>query len=441
MENAYLIHGGKPLRGTVELSGAKNVALKALIAALLFESEVVLHNIPRIGDIIELMHLLELLGAKATFEGTNTVRIDSSNLKSHEVDLLHGSKIRVSFMLFAPLLYRFNKALIPNPGGCRLGARSIDRVVEGLQALGIEVTYDSETGYYDATMNAKPHGTYHFEKASHTGTELLIMMSVFGEGQITIENAALEPEIDDLISLLNAGGAQIKREGNNIVVTGVEKLVQTKPHTILSDRIEAATYASLALATKGEVTIKSIPEHCVKSFNEMLIEAGAEVKQHEPGVWSYKYVQPLKAVSIETTPYPGFATDWQPTTAVLFTQAEGKTLIHERIFENRFSYVDELKKLGADIEYVTPQVEDPKKYYHFNYDAEKEYTQAIEVNGPQHLHGGVLAVADLRAGATLAIAALVADGESYVQGIQHLERGYENFVEKVKVLGGDIQKI
>lgn len=439
MEDAYIIRGGKPLQGTVELSGAKNIALKVLIAALLFEGKVVLNNIPRIDDIDELIHLLKLLGTGVLFEG-NTVTIDPSSVTENKVDLLHASKIRVSFLLFAPLLYRFQKAQIPNPGGCRLGARSIDRVIEGLKALGISVSYDSSTGYYDSSMPQKPHGAYVFPKPSHTGTELMILMSVFGEGVIHIKNAAQEPEIDDLINLLNEGGAKIIRKGLDIEITGVEKLVQSKPYTIASDRVEAITYAVAGIATRGEVTITSIEDHYIKTFVDTIQKAGAGAEKVSDGTWRF-YYKPLHAMSLETEPHPGFLTDWQPLMAILMTMADGQSVIHERIFENRFSYVEELRRLGAHIEYIDYEITNPHEHYQFNYDPEKEYQQTIRITGPQKLHGGVMTVADLRAGATLAIAALMSNGESYIKGIHHLERGYEDFVEKISKLGGDIRKI
>ena len=183
MEDAYIIQGGKPLKGKIKLSGAKNVALKAVIAALLFDGVVTLKNIPRIRDIFELLHLIQTLGARAEFTDTNTVLIDSTDLKVNKLDFLHASKIRASFMLFAPLLYRFKEASIPNPGGCRIGARPIDRIVNGMKDLGIEVTYNSETGYYKALMKEQPSGNYTFHKSSHTGTELMILLSVFCEDE------------------------------------------------------------------------------------------------------------------------------------------------------------------------------------------------------------------------------------------------------------------
>ena len=440
MEDAYIITGGKKLEGEVILSGAKNIALKVIIAALLFESEVTLTNIPRIQDIHELIHLLELLGVQIDFTG-NTVIINPKNISSNKVDLLHASKIRVSFLLFAPLLHTFGAAIIPNPGGCRLGARSIDRVIDGLRALGVHVEYDSQTGYYNALMKEAPSGEYRFEKPSHTGTELMIMMSVFGAGLITLKNVAQEPEIDDLISMLNESGARIKRVGVDIEVEGVEKLVQHKPFHISADRVEAATYAVAGIASGGSVTISSIQEHFIKSFNDAIIRVGAKVENLGHGTWRYIVTTPMQAIDIETAPYPGFLTDWQPLFAVLMTQTDGKSAIHERIFENRFSYVDELRRLGAKIEYIEKNVANPKEHYHFNYDTKKQYAQTIEISGPQKLHGGVLTVSDLRAGATLVIAALIAENESYVKGVSHISRGYENFIEKIQGLGGEIREI
>lgn len=439
MEDAYHIIGKTPLKGEVRLSGAKNIALKVLIAGLLFKNPVTLHNIPRIADIHELIHLLTLLGARIDFQG-NTVTIDPLGVHSNKVDLLHASKIRTSFLLFAPLLARFGECYIPNPGGCRLGARSIDRIVEGLIALGITVSYDSETGYYHAIMKRKPQGTYSFPKPSHTGTELMILMSVFGSGDILIQNAAREPEIDDLIDLLNQGGAQIVRIGADIKITGVEELSQSKPFTISSDRVEAITYAVAGIATRGDVTISSIADHYIAAFVDLMRQAGIGVERKSAGAWRFFY-QPFRDISLETAPYPGFLTDWQPLMAVLMTQGNGQSVIHERIFENRFSYVEELRKLGAVIDYVDQEVADPHEHYQFNYDPEKTYQQTIRITGPQDLHGGVMTVSDLRAGATLAIAALIGEGESYVKGVSHLERGYEDFVGKITQLGGKVKKV
>lgn len=441
MEDAYIISGGKPLSGEVKLSGAKNVALKVVIAALMFEDKVVLHNIPRINDIFELLNLINSLGGKAEFIDKNSLTVDSKELSKNKVDFLYGSKIRVSFMMFAPLLHKFKTCYVPNPGGCRIGARPIDRIIEGMRRLGVKVEYDSKTGYYKAEANGSFSNSYTFPKTSHTGTELLILISVLGKKTVTINNAALEPEIDDLVDFLNQSGAKIKRAGSKIVINPIRKLKQKQPYTIISDRNEAVTYASLALATKGRITITKIHQFLIDTFIKKIKEAGGGIDQvgHEDYKVSYK--NQLKAVSIETLPYPGFMTDWQPNWAVLMTQAKGVTTINERVFENRFSYVDELRKLGAEIDYIKIPVTNQSEYFFFNFDPAKKYRQAVRIVGPQRLHGGVLTVADLRAGASLAIAALVAEGESIVNGASILERGYEDFVKKIQELGGNIKKI
>ena len=221
-EDAFIVRGGKPLKGTVRLSGAKNISSKVMIASLMFEGPVHIHNIPHLKDVLELTHLIHDSGAQIELENGKCV-IDSSSMTSHEVDLLHGSKIRVSFMLFAPFLKKFGKARIPNPGGCRIGARPIDRMIALIEAFGVTTQYDSSTGYYDATVQGDglQGADFTFSKKTHTGTELAIMCAAVAKGQSIIRNCALEPEIDDLINFLNVSGADIKRVGDEIHVTGV----------------------------------------------------------------------------------------------------------------------------------------------------------------------------------------------------------------------------
>ena len=252
MNDSYLIKGGKPLKGEVVLSGAKNVALKTIIAALMFKGDVILKNIPRINDVLDLIELIKILGAKAEFKEKNTLIVNADGLKNNRVDLIYGSKTRVSFMLFAPLLHRFGECFVPNPGGCRIGARPIDRIINGLTALGIKVKYDSETGYYHAKIVNKPKGKYLFEKPSHTGTELLMMIGLMTDERVEIDNIANEPEIDDLILYLTSAGAKIQEEGSKITVSKGPELKQKDPFTIMSDRNELTTYATLAVASHGE---------------------------------------------------------------------------------------------------------------------------------------------------------------------------------------------
>jgi len=441
MEDVYIITGGKPLRGEVILSGAKNVALKTIIAALMFNAEVILENVPRINDVFELLHLIKLIGGKAEFVDKNTVAINGKEIKTNKVDLLHSSKIRASFMLFAPLLAKFKECYVPNPGGCRIGARPIDRIVEGMKSIGLSVEYDHQTGYYKAQINKRLSGHYRFVKSSHTGTELLILIGLLGNDKVVLENAALEPEIDELIKFLNMSGGEIKRDGTKIIIHPVKKLMQKQPFKIISDRNEAVTYATLALATRGEISISEIPYELIKSFSDKVKTVGGGFADLNRERYKFFYQGELKASIIETLPHPGFMTDWQPNWAVLMSQAKGESIIHERVFENRFSYVDELRKLGAEIDYIKIPVTNPVEYFFFNFDPAKKYNQAIRINGPQQFHSGVLTVADLRAGASLAIAAFIAQGESVINGASILDRGYEDFVKKTQSLGGEISRL
>ncbi|MDO8741701.1 MAG: UDP-N-acetylglucosamine 1-carboxyvinyltransferase, partial [Candidatus Roizmanbacteria bacterium] len=437
MADSYLIKGGMPLKGEVILSGAKNVALKTIIAALMFKGDVTLKNIPKINDVLDLIELIKSLGVKAKFKEKNTLIINSDNLKNNRVDLVSGSKIRVSFMLFAPLLNRFGECFVPNPGGCRIGARPIDRIINGLTALGIKVNYDSETGYYHAKIVNKPKGKYRFEKPSHTGTELLMMIGLMTNDKVVIDNIANEPEIDDLILYLNSAGASILEEKNKITISKSSELKQKETFTIMSDRNELVTYATLAVASHGDVTIGPIDENLITSFLEIMRGAGAGVEKITSNKFRFFYQDGIKSVNIETSPHPGFMTDWQPNWAILMLKADGSSVIHERVFENRFSYVEELKKLGAKIDFVDVKVENPEFFYHFNFEKEHLYKQTIKIQGLSELHNAILNIADLRAGAALACAALLATGETIINGASILERGYEDFVEKIRKLGGE----
>ncbi len=441
MNDAYFVKGGKKLVGKITLSGAKNVALKVIIAALMFDGKVVLENIPKINDVEELIILIRKLGGKAEFIEKNTVEINGTTINKNKVDLFQAAKIRTSFMFFAPLLHRFGTCYIPNPGGCRIGARPIDRIVEGMKKLGIEVIYNHETGYYFAKLNTQIEGSYRFPKVTHTGTELLILLAVLSKNKIVLENTALEPEIDDLIAFLNEGGARIKREKVKITIDGQGLLSQKKPYRIMTDRNEVVTYVSLVLASKGQIKIGPIRYDLIKTFYDKLVEIGVDCRKLDGDYYEFFYRDQLRSSDIETAPHPGFMTDWQPNWAVLMTQAKGDSTITERVFENRFSYVDELRKLGAEIEFIKPTFAKPAEFFFFNFDPKKKYNQSIRIKGSQKLHGGVLSITDLRAGATLAIGALIAKGESIIHGASILERGYEDFVGKVKKIGGDIEKI
>ena len=442
MEDAYIVRGGKPLKGEVQLSGAKNAALKLIIASLLFENEVFLSNIPKIKDIEELLFLIKSLGGKAEFIDKNRVVVNRQGIGTETIDLLRASKTRVSFMIFAPLLNLFGRAKIPNPGGCRIGLRPIDRQIKLMKALGVDVNYDSADGYYHAKLkNRKIKGSiYNFDKPSHTGTEFGIMLGCLADGETVITNSSLEPEIDDLIVFLNRGGAKIKREKNKIYISGVNKLSSKKEYSINNDRNEAVTYAVFGLATGGDITFLGIEPTVIASFIEKVQAIGGKVVLKKNRLRFY-YDGGLKPTDVITRPYPGFMSDWQAPWAVLMTQANGVSTIHETVFENRFSYVSQLRKLGARIEYFQPKVEKAEEFYQFNWlQKEQGLFQAIKIFGRTRLHNGVLNVSDLRAGASLLIAASCAFGESVVYGASVIERGYQEIDKKLKKLGLEIKK-
>jgi len=435
-ENAFVMNGGTPLKGVVHLSGAKNVALKILIAALLCNKKAVFHNIPQLRDIRELVSLLESIGVKIETSG-GAVEVDSGALKTHKVDLLYGSRIRTSFMLFAPFIFRFGKAEIPNPGGCRIGARPIDRQIDLMEAFGVTTQYDSSTGYYSAHLrNASLNAAeYTFTKKTHTGTELALMFAVIAQGNSVIRNAAREPEIDSLIDFFNVCGAHIQRKEDALFVEGVKELTPpSEPFSIQLDRNEAVTYAVFAYATKGDILVSGANPSHLKTFLQHLEKIGAKYDVGPEGIRFY-HAGSLHASDITTAPEPGFMTDWQAPWAVLMTQAQGTSTIHETVFENRFGYVDELKKLGASIEFYEPSVHNPEEVYQF------DFKTKIRIDGPRALHGGVMNVTDMRAGATLLIGAAAAQGESVIVGAAEIDRGYQHIEVKLASLGARITRI
>ena len=440
MNDSYIINGGIPMQGSVELSGAKNASIKLMIASLLFQGGVTLNRVPHNQDNSELIHLFHDLGVSVTLED-HCAQIDASSIKKSEVSLLHGSKIRSSFLLFGPLLQLFGKARIPNPGGCRIGARPIERIIQGFVALGVEMTYQSETGYYEAVKTGPIQGTYTFEKPSHTGTEALLLAAVCGGGVVDIHNAALEPEIDDLIRLLNDSGAKIRRDGKSLHIESVPTLVQRHAHTVVEDRNEAVTFAALAYATRGDITITNIHRSLVEAFLVKVEAAGGGVEHINDHSIRFFYKGALLATDVETSPHPGYMTDWQPQWGVMMATARGTSVIHETMLESRLNYVQELQKVGAQIEFFQPVVSHPERLYQFAYDPSKKYLQAVRIQGVEKLHNGVMAVHDLRAGAVVVLAALSASGESVVNGISQIERGYENLVTKLTALGAHIQRV
>lgn len=440
--NRFIIKGGRPLKGEVSVSGAKNVALKVLIASLLTDEEVVIKNIPLITDFYRMVKIIESLGVETKIgKEKHQIVMRNKGLRKFRVPLEVGARLRTSSMVIAPLLSRLGQAQIPNPGGCRIGARPIDRHIEGLKKMGAKIKYNPEDGYFYAQAQKLAGATYRFPKNTHTGTETLILAAVLAEGETVLENAAQEREIDDLIRLLNLMGAKINRVSpRKIVIKGVEKLHRAE-FKIMPDRNEAVTLAVAALATKGDVLIHGPERESLKAFFEKLDQAKAGWEPVDKNSTRFYFKDKLKAVDVTTAPYPGFMTDWQAPWAVLMTQAQGTSIVHETIFENRLAYAQELKKLGAKIEFFNPQVKNPRQFYNFNWqDNRSFYYHAIRITGPTPLHNGVLQVTDLRAGATLVVAGLVASGTSYIDGVEHIDRGYEKIEDRLRKLGAEIRR-
>ncbi len=443
MENVYVVKGGRRLSGQIKVSGAKNAALKVMIASLFFNEPVQIENVPDINDVHEVVHIIKELGGSIERLDKNTYRISGKNLGKNKISLLHAGKVRVSFMFLAPLLFRFGECFIPNPGGCRIGARPIDRIIQGLQALGVEAEYDSSTGYYRFARKGRIGGVYRFEKPSHTGTETLIMLAAFADSDVVLEGTALEPEIDDLVKVFRSAGVEIERSEKNpstIHIRNAQKNFRTSSKITLSgDRNEAVSYAVLGVLLGGEITVGGVKLQRYSRFLQKLKQAGGRFRELAEDEVVFERSDDLLPVDIQTQPFPGFMTDWQPLWAVLMTQAQGISHITEWVFEKRFGYVPELRKLGADIEFIKTKKQDYQKF-HFTPQPGKEYYQTIRIRGKTDFHNGVLKVSDLRAGATLVIASLLAKGESVIEGADIIERGYEDFVQRLKNLGADIIK-
>ncbi len=435
-----IITGGNKLTGEIKVSGAKNVALKALVAACLTDEEVIIHNIPRISDFFVMADIIKDLGGTIRIED-HTAFVQLKDIKKPEVSLDKAADIRTSAMFLAPLLARVKMATIPNPGGCRIGARPIDRTIEGLKHMGVEITYDSSDGFFHAKTDKLQGVSYAFEKNTHTGTETMILAAVLASGKTILENAAQEPEVDDLIVFLNQMGAKIKRiEPRKITIDGVQKLNGAQ-FSIPPDRNEIVTLAIAAIITKGDVFIKDVTNVGLKEFLEKLKLVGGGIEEKENGI-RFFYKEPLRTTDITTEIYPGFMTDWQSPWAVLMTQAAGASIIHETVFESRFGYVSELLKMGADIKMFNPEVKEPETFYNFNLtDDNKKNFHAAKIKGLTPLHNAVVHISDLRAGATLVLAALCAKGKSVIFGVERLDRGYEQFEVRLQSIGADIGRV
>lgn len=417
----YVIKGGTPLVGEVVIGGAKNAALGILAAAVMTDGECLIDNMPNVRDINVLLQAMEGIGARVVRKGPNEVLISGKDIDSSGslvVDNEYIRKIRASYYLIGALLGKYKKAQVVLPGGCDIGSRPIDQHLKGFRALGAEVKI--EHGMIIAEAERLVGNHIYLDVVSVGATINIMMAASMAEGNTIIENAAKEPHIVDVANFLNSMGANVKGAGTDVIrIKGVEKFHNTE-YSIIPDQIEAGTFMMAAAATRGDVLVRNvIPKH-LEAISAKLIEIGAEVEESDDAV-RVVATRRLKHTQIKTLPYPGFPTDMQPQMAVTLGLSKGTSIITESIFENRFRYVEEMRRMGANIK-VT------------------DGNTAI-ISGVEKYTGAKVAAPDLRAGAALVIAGLAADGYTTVTQIGYIQRGYERFEEKIRGLGGVIQRV
>lgn len=414
--DAFIVRGGRPLTGTVRVSGAKNSALKLAAAALMAEGRTVLRNVPDIGDMHVMVAVLEHLGVRVTRDGDAYVLDVPGEIGLSTPEHL-ARRLRASIVVLGPLLARGGRVRLAMPGGCDLGKRGIDMHLAGLTRMGADISYGPD--FVEARAARLRGADIELPFASVGATENLLMAAVTAAGTTRIGNAAREPEIADLAAFLTSMGAQVRGAGTSeLVISGVASL-QPAEHEVLPDRIEAGTYAVAAAVTEGEVVIEGvIPDHLRLPLDK-LSAIGADVAEHHHGL-VVRGRSSRRAVDVVTLPYPGLPTDLQPLFLVLLSQAAGTSMLTENVYDGRFSIINELNRLGADITL--------------------EGHHAI-VRGARRLRGDTVSAPDLRAGAALVIAGLVADGETVVRGAGHVDRGYTAFADRLRALGGDVERV
>jgi UDP-N-acetylglucosamine 1-carboxyvinyltransferase len=409
--------GGTPLRGEVVIGGAKNAALGLLAAAVMTDEKVKIDNLPDVRDINVLLSAIEGIGATVNRIDAHTVEICGKGIHGLSVDYEYIKKIRASYYLLGALLGKYKKAEVALPGGCDIGSRPIDLHLKGFRALGANV--EISHGLISAKADRLVGNHIYMDKVSVGATINVLMAATLAEGKTVIENAAKEPHVVDVANFLNSMGANIRGAGTDVIrIVGVEKLHGTE-YSVIPDQIEAGTFMFAAAATHGDVTVRNvIPKH-LEATTAKLLEAGCQVIEFDDAVRVIA-AEPLKPTQVTTLPYPGFPTDMQPQMAIVLALAEGTSTITESIFENRFRYVDELARMGANI---------------------KVESNIAIINGIEKYTGARVSAPDLRAGAALVIAGLAADGVTEVDDIQYIQRGYERFEEKLRGLGATIERV
>ncbi len=413
-----IIVGGHKLNGEIKISGAKNAALPILMATLLIDKPVVIHNVPQLHDVMTTLELLSNLGAEVTIHDSSALEINACNLKSFTAPYDLVKKMRASVLVLGPLLGKNGQAKVSLPGGCAIGARPIDQHLKGMAALGAKI--EMQNGYVEATVDGKLQGAEIVtDMVTVTGTENILMAAVLASGRTIIKNAAREPEVCDLANFLNTMGARISGIGTDtLVIDGVESL-HGGEYTVMPDRIEAGTYLAAGALTRGRVKLKNVAPLDMTAVLEKFVAAGATIESGDNWLELNMHGKRPKAVDIYTAPYPGFPTDMQAQLLAMNCLSDGTANIVENIFENRFMHVQEMMRLGADIT------------LHGN---------TATVIGKDKLVGAQVMATDLRASASLVIAALMAEGETVVDRIYHIDRGYESIEEKLTALGAKVYR-
>lgn len=413
----YIIKGGTPLVGEVQIGGAKNAALAILAAAIMTDETVTIDNLPDVNDINVLLEAMSGIGATIQRIDRHTVKINGSGVRDFSIEYDYIKKIRASYYLLGALLGKYNKAEVALPGGCNIGSRPIDQHLKGFKAIGAEVVIEHGKIIAEAEQLKGTH--LYFDVVSVGATINVMMAAAMAEGTTIMENVAKEPHVVDVANFLNSMGANIRGAGTDVIkIKGVSKLHKTE-YSIIPDQIEAGTFMMAAAATRGDITVMNvIPKH-LEATTAKLVEIGCEVEEFDDAVRIVSKGR-LKHTQVKTLPYPGFPTDMQPQMGVTLALCSGTSTITESIFENRFKYLDELARMGANI---------------------KVEGNSATIEGVEKFSGARVSAPDLRAGAALCIAGLAADGITIVDDIVYIQRGYERFEEKLRSLGGVIEKV
>ena len=420
MAEKFKIQGGETLKGEVSIGGAKNAVLKLLAATILVKGKTKIYNVPQLTDVEIMLNVLSDLGASYIYDKKEkSVEIDASNISSITAKYELVSKMRASFIILGALMSRCREAIVALPGGCAIGERRVDFHIKGLEALG--ATIKIENGYVHARASKLVGADIYLDIPSVGATENLMLAAVLAEGATRIQNAAQEPEIVDLANFLNTIGADVTGAGTSeILFNGVKaENLHSAEYTTIPDRIEAGTFMAAVVATRGKAIIRNVYPAHLTFFNDKLIKMGASIKLVEPTTIEVSCKNRLQSINFVTQPYPGFPTDLQAIAMTLLTTSNGVGIITESLYENRFMQVPDLRRMGADIH--------------------QDRNHAI-VKGVKHLTGATVAASDLRAGAALVIAGLMAQGETIVEKLHHIDRGYEEFEYKIRNLGGKIYR-